>query len=281
MPGRRMNLFIFAAVVSLILTSIGCNSKPSNPDRPSVVTASSYLQCAVREIRGENETVATLDLSSAGMCPGHFDLRPSQIERLQQCKMLVRFDFQTSLDSKILPVSKPDLKIAAIKIDGGLCEPESYLSACRQICRELSCAGIIDSTIAENRLSAIEKRMKEISGWAQQQMKQADLIGRPVLANSHQAKFCRRLGLMVVSTFSSADTAGIREIDSILSAGKKANVKLIVANAPQGRQMADALAKSLGAKVAMLNNFPEPAQGQNSFDALFIDNIRVLVRESR
>ena len=48
---------------------------------------------------------------------------------------------------------------------------------------------------------------------------------------------------------------------------------------PEGRRVANALAKRLGAKVVVFGNFPAPApdNGQASFDDLLVDNVRALV----
>jgi hypothetical protein len=54
-------------------------------------------------------------------------------------------------------------------------------------------------------------------------------------------------------------------------------VQWIVANLPEGRQAADALADRFAAKVVVFGNFPD-GQGLDSFDRLVRDNVTLLVK---
>ncbi|NLF31141.1 MAG: zinc ABC transporter substrate-binding protein, partial [Planctomycetes bacterium] len=106
------------------------------------------------------------------------------------------------------------------------------------------------------------------------------LADRPVLASVHQEAFCRWLGLNVVATFSGADTAGVGEVDEAVRRADAAGVRLIVANRPEGRRVADALAERLGAKVVVFGNFPALDEGHDCFDDLLTDNVAALLEAS-
>ncbi len=262
---------ILAFCVSATIAITGCSK-----DEPSEVAAStSYLECAAREFLEDGEPV--LRLAGPGMCPGHFDIRPSQIEQLRTCRLLLRQDFQESLEAKLSDLKAAGLQIASIKIGGGLCEPESYLSACRQTAEAFVAAGLLDRADADARLEKVAGRMASLGEWAKGRIESANLKGSPVLASRHQAAFCRRLGLNVVATFKSSDTAGISEIDAAVRSARSAGVKIVVANLPAGRRLADALAERLGAKVVVFGNFPTG----DGFDKLVHDNVTELVAENR
>ncbi|MGC8991040.1 MAG: hypothetical protein ACP5MD_13050, partial [Verrucomicrobiia bacterium] len=77
--------------------------------------------------------------------------------------------------------------------------------------------------------------------------------------------------------FRAADTAGIREIDSALEAGKLASAKVVIANLPEGRRTADALAARLNARVVVFENFPMPRDGALSFDSMVTSNLDRLI----
>jgi hypothetical protein len=164
----------------------------------SIAVSNTYFATAVRDLMGEE--TALLVLAEPGMCPGHFDLRPSQVRQLRSCDLMVRFDFQQSLDSRLggLPDSP---RVVAVRVQGGMCEPESYVSACRQVADALTDAGLISQAEAEERLAKIARRMDQLADWARIQLQLASLEGEPVLSSGHQAAFCRRLGLNVAGTF--------------------------------------------------------------------------------
>jgi hypothetical protein len=78
-----------------------------------------------------------------------------------------------------------------------------------------------------------------------------------------------------VAEFSGADDAGVRNVDQTLKAGLDAGVRLLVANEPEGRRLADALAERLSARVVVFANFPDPDQ-EEAFDAMVRRNVEAL-----
>jgi len=261
-------------ILTLLIAAIsseGCR-KPSDP--AAVAATNSLLECAVKDLLGDSTPV--LRLGEPGMCPGHFDIRPSQVNDLRRCRVLLRLDFQKSLDRKLSGAKDKGLRIVEIRIPGGLCEPESYLGACRQTAEALVAAGLLDRVAADRRLSEITARIDRKA--AQCRQRAAALKGMPVLASVHQEAFCKWLGLNVVATFSGADTADVGQVDEAVRKGEQAGVKRIVANLPEGRRVADALAERLGAKVVVFGNFPALNDGQSSFEDLLDANIAALLK---
>jgi len=261
----RRSILILTLLIAAI-ASAGCRRREG---QSPVAATNSLLECAAQDILGGSTPV--LRLSEPGMCPGHFDIRPSQVNDLRRCRVLLRLDFQKSLDSKLAGVKDDGLQIIEICIPGGLCEPESYLTACAQTAEALVDAGLLDRVVADKRLSEIDARIKEKASECRRRVRA--LKGTPVLVNVHQEAFCKWLGLDVIATFSGADTAGVGQLDQAVRKGEQAGVKLIVANLPEGRRVADALADRLGAKVVVFGNFPALNGGQSSFDDLLDANV--------
>lgn len=257
----------------------GSRARHESVDRASpIAAANSYLAAVVLDLLGENEPLVTL--AEPGMCPGHFDFRPSQARQLRACRLLVRFDFQQSLDARLSDDPAEAPCVAAVTVHGGLCEPDTYESACRQLAEAMVQAGRLSPDDAKRRLAAIGQRMDQLNAWMIQEVEAAGLSGTPTLASGHQAAFCHRLGLDVAATFESVDTARPGQIDEAIHAGEKTGARLIVANLPEGRQLADALADRLGARVVVFGNFPTDS-GPRGFDSLVRANVAALVEASR
>ncbi len=263
--------FILLLVALAVLPS-GCR-KRSDPPVAAVAATNSFLECAVKDLLGASAPV--LRLAEPGMCPGHFDIRPSQVAELRRCRVLLRLEFQKSLDARLLGAKEDGLRFVEITIAGGLCEPESYLSACRQTADSLVAVGLLERDAAERRLGEIDHRIREVSEQCRRRVEGSN--GTPVLASVHQAAFCAWLGLNVVGTFSGADAAGTGDVNRAIQEGEQAGAKLVIANLPEGRRVADALAERLGAKVVVFGNFPALTDGQSSFDELLEGNVAALV----
>lgn len=263
----------------LALVPLGC--RPSTPaaNGPKLAVANTYLESAVRDLLGDGVTIVRL--AEPGMCPGHFDLRPSQVTDLQSCRMLLRFEFQMSLDEKINSDGTNRPAVVVVSVPGGLCRPESYEAACRQMANAFVTDGWLSRSKADGCLQQISKRLQQRSIWAKKQVAQAGLTNAPVLASAHQKDFCGWLGLKVVAEFRPADAAQVSELDQAIVAGQSASVKLIIANLPEGRRTADALAERLGACVVVFGNFPELNNARVSFDELLQGNVAALLRAHR
>ena len=236
-----------------------------------VAVSSPYLEVAVREVLPQD--VPIVRLAGPSMCPGHFDMRPSQISELAQCGLLVRFDFQERLDEKLVN----ECQTAAITVCGGLCVPETYLSACGQVADHLIEAGFLSRAEADAQLAKLADRMAALRQEVKSQVEAGSLHNAPVLASGHQADFCRWLGLRIIAETSSADSCSIRDLDEALKAGLAANVRIVIANEPEGRRSSDALAERLQGKVVVFANFPKPDK-KLAFDDMVRQNLATLLK---
>lgn len=243
----------------------GC--RDDEPPAAPVAASNSLLEAAARDLLGDG--VPILRLAEPGMCPGHFDIRPSQVRQLRSCRVLLRMSSQDSLDAKLGRATDDGLRIAPVRVSGGLCVPATYLDACRQTADALVRAGLLDRASADARLEEIAARMERLTGRCRERA--ARLNGVSVLASAHQQPFCTWLGLRVVGTFRGADTEGSAALP--YERGKAAGVRLVVANRPEGRRAADFLAGKLGADVVVLGNFPALDAGQERFDDLVEQNL--------
>jgi zinc transport system substrate-binding protein len=270
-----MRALPFALFVLLFATA-GCHRSDAPANGPKIATTTSYLEAAARDLLGGNLSVVRL--AEPGTCPGHFDIRPSQVAELRQCRALIRFDFQKSLDAKLAGTDTNQPRVAQVSLPGGMCRPDSYLAACRQIADHLVALDLLARTNADTRLQAITSRLDALSREATNRLAQAGLAGSPVIASAHQRDFCEWLGLRVAAAFRAADTASIGEIEEAIDAGKLAQIKLVIGNLPEGRRTADALAERLKARAVVFENFPALRNGRVSFDEMLSANVETLLR---
>jgi zinc transport system substrate-binding protein len=263
--------------LAALLTVCGC--RPSSSSTAQVAATTSYLESVALDVFGQDQSV--LRLAEPGSCPGHFDIRPSQAASLRGCRALLRFDFQSSIDRVLENSGTSKPLVASVVVDGGLCEPSSYLFACRQVADACSVKGLLERTNAEARLAIVALRLAELARETTNRVARAGLRGAPVIASVHQRRFCEWLGLRVVAVFRAADSSSVAEIDDAIREGKLSDVKLVIANLPEGRRTADALAERLHARVVVLGNFPLSKNGRVSFDDLVADNAEELVRRAQ
>lgn len=260
----------------MLVASSGCRRPAKTEEQSSLAVTTTYLESAAHDLLGGE--VKVLRMAEPGACPGHFDIRPSQAEALRRCEVLLRFDFQDSLDAMLPGEGTNRVCVGEVSVHGGLCIPETYLDACQQVADTFVRHGNLARTNADERLRRLTDRMRSLSAESTNQITAAGLRGIAVITSEHQRDFCEWLGLHVAATFRAADTSSIAEIDRAISEGRLAKASLVVANLPEGRRTADALAERLGAKVVVLENFPLAQSGRASFDEMVANNVTNLVK---
>ncbi|MCG2684084.1 MAG: hypothetical protein L6306_10790 [Planctomycetales bacterium] len=274
MIARRRGLFLLGAgVAAMLVAGCGPSAEPAALDDMPVAVSSPYLEAAVTDVLGWK--VPLVRLAGPGMCPGHFDIRPSQIRELSKCRLLVRFDFQEGLDKKIAGRTDGTPRTVVVEPPGGLCVPDTYLAVCRRLAEHFVADGTLSQKDADARLAEIERRAAALRKEAVGKIDSAGLRDAPVLCGGHQSEFCRWLGLRVAAEFPSAEAASTGRLDRAVRDADAAGVRLIVANEPEGRRAADALADRLHARVVVFANFPEPGK-QRAFDAMVRRNLSAL-----
>ena len=276
--GDTFRLIGATCFLSVLLGAAGCRRSTDAGHGVRIATTTSYLEAAARDLLGDN--VEVLRLAEPGSCPGHFDIRPSHVTQIRRCEVLLRFDFQKALDAKLTGGGTSDLRVAEIALPDGMGRPDTYLTACRQAADHFVRLALLPRADADARLEAIATRLEALARDATNRVAQTGLLGSPALASGRQRALCEWLGLRVVGDFRAADTASVGEIEDAIAAGDLAQVRLVVANLPEGRRTADALAQRLRARVVVFENFPTLAGGEVSFDAMLARNLAALLEST-
>jgi ABC-type Zn uptake system ZnuABC Zn-binding protein ZnuA len=271
---HRLATASLVALVLLFLLTSGCDRTPGGSSKPRLAVTSSYIESAVRDVVGDAVDIERL--VEPGMCPGHFDVRPAQVRALSECAAMLRFDFQSSLDRQVESIES--LRVVPLTATGGMCEPETYLAVCRQVGTALLQLGFLDETALASRLEALTDRLRHrLLPELQSEIAEAELAGVAVIASGHQSAFCSRLGLRVIATIGGSDNTSIRRIDDAVKLGEAENCRIVVANRPEGTQLASSLASRLGARLVVFDNFPAMTPQQPDFDAMVRQNVRALL----
>ena len=254
----------------------GCENRPDEENRAEIAVTNSYLGCAALDLCGDDTDV--LCLAPPGMCPGHFDISPSQIKHLCDCRILLLFDFQKQVEQTLSRVKDRGLKTILVGEPGGLCVPKTYLAICREVCDVLSSEYPKSKVRYQQRLEVIEKDLALLREELIEKMRQAGISSAKVLASGHQADFVSWLGLETIATFAGSDIETVAGIEQCIRKAEGQDVRFVVANKQEGTALAKALAERLGAKAVVFGNFPELRGQASGFHALLRANVDALLR---
>ncbi len=269
-------------LVCTIFIMEGCKRKEDNNIKPEIAVANSYLKAVLEDVCSNQQQI--ISLVPPGMCPGHFDISPSQVNQLCNCKILFVFDFQQNIEKAIPRIKDKGLKMCSIAPPQGLCIPDTYLAIVKQIVAALSEEKPSRQAYYEYRLVEIENRMKSLSRELLEQIEQSKLENSYVIVSQHQVEFAQWLGLNPVSVFSGRDTMTPTQINHNLQEAGQNKINFVIANKQEGTEFAEAFAEHLKTKLVVFSNFPEENTLHTQlpgFDALLHENVNNLIKVSK
>ena len=267
-------LFVFLAAYGFL--GAGCENKSGGEKHAEIAVSNSYLGCVVSDLCGDDTEI--LCLAPPGMCPGHFDISPSQVKQLCDCRLLLLFDFQKQILNTLSRVKERGLKTATVGEPGGLCVPDIYLAICREVSGVLSAEYLERKVHFQQRLQVIETELKHLQQELFEKMQRAGVPSAKAVASDHQADFTNWLGLETIATFIGSDIETVAGIDQCIKKAEGQDVRFVVANKQEGTALAEALAERLGARSVVFSNFPELRRGANGFNRLLQANVDALIQ---
>jgi zinc transport system substrate-binding protein len=266
--------FAFLLLLWAAAIFFGCRPGTDQDKQPEIAVANSYLHCVVKDVCGYQTEV--LSLVPPGMCPGHFDISPSQVNQLGGCSVLLLFDFQHKIGDSLSRLQERGLKIRTVECPEGLCLPETYLTIARSVADVLSQDNPAKQAEYDSRLKLIKNQLGDLSAGIHKKMEQSGLTGTKVVTSGHQEVFADWLGLDVVATFAGSDTETPGSINQCLRQAKNKTVRFVIANKQEGTELATALAERLNADMVVFSNFPSGRSDTDStpgFNSLLLENI--------
>jgi ABC-type Zn uptake system ZnuABC Zn-binding protein ZnuA len=268
----RVTLILLGAIAAAVGTA---NAQPAG--RLRIVAATTLIAEVVADIGGDAVEIATLIPPAS--CPGHFDVKPGDMQLLAEARLFFLHSWQSrTFSAGIIRASgNPALRKAVLEVPGNWMTPPVQVAATERIAAVLAEA---DPARAGDYRSAAERRKVEIQkiGAAQaQRLAQTGVRDLRVLANEVQADFVRWAGLQVVGAFGRGEDMSPREVEDAVRLGREHAVRLVVDNLQSGRQAGIGIAKEIGAVQVTLSNFPGGFENTETWEKAIVKNVDLLI----
>jgi len=237
------------------------------------------LQSMVDELSGHPGEALTLVPSA--MCPGHYDLRPSDIRRVAQSDAVLLHGFQASMSKMqglIAAASLPSERLHVIEVKGNWMAPPVQSQA-------LLCVGRVmaelDKADAAKILSRSKVRSRDVLALGQETeahlaLEEVGEVG--VLCSSMQAPFVQWLGFKILDTFGRSEALSVARINALLEVGKASHAALVIDNLQSGdTRISAVLARDCGAQHVVLSNFPGAYKNTETWEKAFRFNLGLIL----
>lgn len=212
-----------------------------------------------------------------GQCPGHYDLKLSDIEKVKKAKLIIGFKGLPLMD-KVSLAGKDYLFVN----EGGhnWMTPDAYIRGLDIMAVELARRFPADQVqIMQNRKTATDK-VAYAAALQRQRIRRAGIDNRKVVASSMQKEPLEWMGLNVLATYGRPESISTREVVRLSRLGKQHGVIAVVDNLQSGPDAGKGIAEALGAVHVVLSNFPSE-QGYTATLKANVDAVLAIAQAGR
>ena len=266
-----------AALVGALVTVVvlAQHAQPS----ADIMTGSSLITNIIQDVA--DGKLETRTLIPPGVCPGHYDIKPGDIEALANSTALFIHDYQQGFQNiagAIEAAENPDLIITVLNVTGNWMVPAVQVEAVDKIAQAL---GEIDpenaayyQEEAAERAQAILAKGEEV----EERLSEAGLEEVKVICAAMQEGFVRWAGFDVVATYGRPEDLSPAEMKELLDTAKQAGVALVIDNLQSGTAtLGAAMEQDIEAISVTISNFPGGLENTETWEKAIDKNVDLLL----
>ncbi len=267
--------YILCFMMTLAATLFATAGFPDDPQSREtvkirgIVAADTILSGIIFTLLPPERYVVEAILPS-GQCPGHFDVKLSDVEKVNRADLFVCF--QETPFTKMTGPGGGQRELFVDSENRNWMVPDAYLRGLMSLAEKLSERFSEErDTIQSRRDAAIREVKKETASLLHLIVKDG-LSGKPVIASSMQKEPLEWMGFRVVGEFGRAEAISARDLVRLSKTGKKQKIVAVVDNLQSGPEAGKGIAETLGIPHVILTNFPS----EHGYLATLAENVNAL-----
>jgi ABC-type Zn uptake system ZnuABC Zn-binding protein ZnuA len=246
---RKVVLLILGVV--LIGSGLGLLKVGHAQEKPVVVATTEILGDFVRKIA--EDRVDLVVLIPGGMCPAHYDIRPSDVAAVARAALVLHHGFEPWMENL---VKSSGSKALVVKTGDDWNVPPNAVQQVGIVQEALAKILPKESAVLQQNAVAFQRRIEELAGRLLGRAQQLNVQEAKVISQAFQAKFVSWLGFNVVGTYPPPERVSAQLFLQLVQLGREQKVALVVDNLQSGVGLGARLAFEIGAVHVVLTNFP-------------------------
>jgi len=274
MRGKILPGLLVTLLLGILLTLLSC-AQPS----ADIMAGSSLIANIIEDVA--DGKVETSTLIPPGTCPGHYDVKPSDIVALANSKALFIHSWQENFENiteLIEAAENPDLIVTVINITGNWMTPPVQAEAVDRIAQAL---GEIDpenaayyEEKAAERAQAILAKGEEV----EDVLLGAGVEEVKVICADMQAGFVGWAGFNITATYGRPEELSVADVEQLVTDAIEAGVALVIDNLQSGATAtSEAMAQDIGAIQVTISNFPGGLENTETWEKAIDKNVDLLL----
>lgn len=251
----KTKLFLAIVAMALACVSTGCGNKSQDGSAKNVhtIVASDTLLSGMLASLLPPSRYSIEEILPPGQCPGHYDVKLSDIEKMKKATLIVSFRGMPFMNKTKLD-ERTQLLVDA---EGrNWMAPDSYRYGLGVLAKELSKRFPEEQHEISIRKENATQEVEAEETLLIERIKQAGLPGMPVIASSMQKEPLTWIGFRVVAEYGRQEAMSTREVVRLLEIGKNQRVLMVVDNLQSGPDVGKGVAETLSVPHVVLTNFP-------------------------
>jgi zinc transport system substrate-binding protein len=277
MKGKITENIIALLVLAALLLSLSCTSSPAAS--VDIMAGSSLIGNIIQDVA--DGKVETRTLIPPGVCPGHYDVKPSDIEALANSEALFIHDYQQyfqNINGAVEAAENPDLVVTVLNVTGNWMVPSVQAEAVDKIAQALAeldpeNAAYYDGKAVE-RAQAVLTKGEEV----EDTLSDAGLGNVTVICAEMQVGFVNWAGFNITATFGRPEDLSPAQIADLIDTAQESGVALIIDNLQSGSAtLGAAIQQDVEAIPVTISNFPGGLENTETWEKAIDKNVDLLL----
>jgi len=272
--GVLIAVLIAAPVTYLLATH---NAQP----QVDIMAGSSLITNIIQDVAGD--TLTTRSLTPADTCPGHYDIKPSDIIALGNCTAFFIHDYQryfANINEAVEAAGSPDLNITVLNVTGNWMVPAVQAEAVGAIAQILEQLYPENAAYYQQRATVQEQAILAHGQKVENTLQQAGVDGVKVICAEMQADFVSWAGFNVTATFGRPEDVLKQpaDLERMLNEARQTGAVLIIDNLQSGSTtLGESIAGDVDAVPVTLSNFPGGFANTETWEKALDENVNLLL----
>ena len=277
MRGKITGTIIAVVLLAALLLPMSCAS--SSVASSDIVAGSSLITDIIEDIADGKLKARTL--IPPGMCPGHYDVKPSDVETLANCEVLIIHNWQQNMKNitgLVEAADNPDLVIKVIDVPDMPMVAQIQAETTDRIAQALAEIDLENAAYyqekAAERVQAVLAKGEAVKA----KLQDANVSGVKVLCVEYQAGFIEWAGFDVAATYGRPEDLSLADQDKLVGQAEEAGVALVIDNLQSGATAtSETMAQDIGAIQVTISNFPGGLENTETWEKTIDKNVDLLL----
>ncbi len=246
----RMKIPIIVVFLAL-LTLYGVGTAFPEEGKIYVVCDTSIVGSFVKAVGGEYVEVDTI--VPPGMCPGHYDIKPSDVAAVAGADIIIS-DKWPWMESLLTAAGRGS---DVLRVVGGPWNtPQGGVSYVKNVTRILCEVDPAHSEYYVKNNASLCEAIFEAASEISARAAELNVSEVKVICMLWQVPFVKWVGFNVAATYGPPEKLSVEDIAKLVETGKKEGVALVIDNLQSGVELGSQIASEIGAQHVVLTNFP-------------------------